>query len=127
MRSFLVMATAIMFLGSTLEILDNLILYTVQIQSLVNLKYDPLPTMIRWDIFMIIFTRISVKAFSLRYRYIGNSSFDQYFLGDLIVVWRAWLLFQKELVPRCILVFCIAQSFGELLEFSKAEQCWIEN
>jgi hypothetical protein len=64
MRSFLVASTAIMSLGSTFIILSNVIFDTVQIQGAAN-SYDPLPTMIRWIITQIIFTRISVSTFSL--------------------------------------------------------------
>jgi hypothetical protein len=65
MRPFLVAATVIMFLGSTLNILGDLIFDTVQIRGLANLAYDPLPIMIRWGITEIIFNRISVSVFSL--------------------------------------------------------------
>jgi hypothetical protein len=53
----------IIFLGSISAILDDLNFDTVQIQSLAN-SFDPLPTMERWDIAMIIFTRTSVSDFS---------------------------------------------------------------
>ncbi|KAF5371641.1 hypothetical protein D9758_003576 [Tetrapyrgos nigripes] len=94
MRVFLIVAITTMFLSSTMTMMDNLTFYSLELRSLSDPTYDFFPTTSKWDITDIVFTRIS------------------YLLGDIIVVWRAWILFQQEFVPRCILAVCMVQSLG---------------
>ncbi|KAF5338580.1 hypothetical protein D9758_016973 [Tetrapyrgos nigripes] len=94
MRSFLVAACAIMCFNSAITVVSNRVFHIVQIQSLANPAYDPTEAMIRAQVLVVVVSRIS------------------YFLGDLIVVWRTWILFKGEILPQRILLFCIVQALG---------------
>ncbi|KAK7471184.1 hypothetical protein VKT23_002594 [Stygiomarasmius scandens] len=58
-RSCLVAAMTVMFICSVLKLTANVIDWEAQINGLAYENYDPLPTLIKWDIIAIITVRIS--------------------------------------------------------------------
>jgi hypothetical protein len=67
MRFFLLTATAVMFIGSTVNIIGSSIFNIAQTRFLENFDYDPIPILIRWEIIGIVFSRISVSLFFIAY------------------------------------------------------------
>ncbi|THU98156.1 hypothetical protein K435DRAFT_838280 [Dendrothele bispora CBS 962.96] len=94
-RFFLLIAIAIMLVDSTAVFAGNIVFGVVQIKGLVgDSNYDPTPAMAIASIVLCVFVRIS------------------YLLGDIIVVWRAWILFDKWSFARILLTLCMLLSFG---------------
>ncbi|KAF5362915.1 hypothetical protein D9758_007094 [Tetrapyrgos nigripes] len=91
-RSFLSIVLIVLFVGST--IMSNLIIVTAQVRQLGNPDYDPYSTVLKWTI---------VSVFSSNLNYL---------LGDLIVIWRTWILFEGRIVIRVILATCVLASIG---------------
>ncbi|KAF9269319.1 hypothetical protein L218DRAFT_940349 [Marasmius fiardii PR-910] len=92
-RSLLFATTVILFGGSTIAIASRVMYYIHHIRQLGDPTYDPFEIMTRWNTAHVVVTRIN------------------YLLGDLIVVWRAWILFDTGLV-KILLSSCIFVSLG---------------
>ncbi|THU82096.1 hypothetical protein K435DRAFT_808570 [Dendrothele bispora CBS 962.96] len=96
-RRLLLIATIVMFVCSTMNFAAELRFDIVQIQMLVDPNYDPTAEMIKWEILVIVFSTIS------------------YILGDAIVVWRAWILFDGQQLYRVLLAACVLGSLGKYM------------
>ncbi|THV02289.1 hypothetical protein K435DRAFT_836507 [Dendrothele bispora CBS 962.96] len=106
-RRLLLIATIVMFVCSTMNFAAEFRFDLVQIQTLVNPDYDPMGEMIKWEILAIVFSTIS------------------YILGDAIVVWRAWILFDGQQLYRVLLSACILGSLGALILTNAVATCLI--
>ncbi|KAF5372096.1 hypothetical protein D9758_005037 [Tetrapyrgos nigripes] len=92
------LAICIMLTASTINLVGDLKVYTVQIQVLGDdPNFDPSPVMIKWNVLKVIFARIS------------------YFVGDSIVIWRAWILFPKNRDMKKLLAACGIISIGAII------------
>ncbi|KAF5341490.1 hypothetical protein D9758_013930 [Tetrapyrgos nigripes] len=94
MRTFLVAASGTMLINSAITVALDLVGDIIQVHALLDPTYDPTSMYFNTEVVTVVLARLS------------------YFLGDLIVVWRAWMIFKGEIVPRAILLFCIIQSFA---------------
>ncbi|THU95037.1 hypothetical protein K435DRAFT_756123 [Dendrothele bispora CBS 962.96] len=92
-RRLLFIATLSMFLGSSITVIARTVYYVVQIQQLGDSSYNPLPTMTAWNIAHVVASKII------------------YFLGDLIVVWRAWILYESRII-KSFLSACVLLSLA---------------
>ncbi|KAF5343553.1 hypothetical protein D9758_012958 [Tetrapyrgos nigripes] len=93
-RQLLILVIAIMFICSTTTAVCNVVGDVVQLRSMAPaLNYDPTMAIQKTQIIAVFTTRIS------------------YLLGDLIVVWRAWILFGGEPIFRGVLAACFTMTF----------------
>lgn len=91
-------AIIVMLTASTMNLVGDLKVYTVQIQALgEDDTFDPTPVMVKWDIIKVVFARIS------------------YFVGDAIVVWRGYILFPKDKHIKSLLAGCVTISLGAIV------------
>ncbi|THU99682.1 hypothetical protein K435DRAFT_837583 [Dendrothele bispora CBS 962.96] len=90
----LLATTLIMLVDSTIAVVGDIRYVAVQYQAMVDTTLDPMPTMVLWNTLIAVFCRIS------------------YFLGDVIVIWRAWVLYQRNLVVKAILGASVALSLA---------------
>ncbi|KAF5374349.1 hypothetical protein D9758_004698 [Tetrapyrgos nigripes] len=96
-RRLLLGTTLLMFVDSTIAVIGDIRFVAVQYQSLVDPNLDPMPTIRLWNTLIAVFCRIS------------------YFLGDIIVLWRAWVLYQRNIVIKGVLVFCAVLSLAAVI------------
>ncbi|KAK7438453.1 hypothetical protein VKT23_018066 [Stygiomarasmius scandens] len=96
-RTVLVLIIMIIFLSSTATIVSNLIQDVVQIIGLGNPEYDFGPAKLKSNIASTFTTRIS------------------YLLGDTIVVWRAWILFDGQPYFRLVLAACLLSTLSGVI------------
>ncbi|KAK7453419.1 hypothetical protein VKT23_011685 [Stygiomarasmius scandens] len=78
-----------MLVDSTVFMVVSILYYTVQIRGAAVTPYNFMPLKTKLEILTMIFPRID------------------YILGDAIVVWRAWVLFERWSVPRILLAICL--------------------
>ncbi|KAK7437619.1 hypothetical protein VKT23_018518 [Stygiomarasmius scandens] len=90
-RCFLLAAASMMLFNSTILFAIHVMFDLAQIESLGNPNYDP-QTIMNWESAAVVFSRLS------------------YLIGDTIVVWRAWILFDGEIVFRLMLATCVLAS-----------------
>ncbi|THU96607.1 hypothetical protein K435DRAFT_858386 [Dendrothele bispora CBS 962.96] len=90
-RCFLLAAASLMLFDSTMLFAIHIMFDLAQINSLGDPSYD-FQTIIHWESAAVVFLRLS------------------YLAGDLIVVWRAWILFDGQVVFRMILSVCVLAS-----------------
>ncbi|THU96039.1 hypothetical protein K435DRAFT_966125 [Dendrothele bispora CBS 962.96] len=96
-KCVLLAMSILMLLGSIMEIVTKVGIDAEQLKALSNPEYNPLPNLIKWEKVTMFFSRFS------------------YMLGDLIVVWRAWILFPGKSPAKCALVVCIMVILGSFI------------
>ncbi|KAK7439005.1 hypothetical protein VKT23_017711 [Stygiomarasmius scandens] len=82
-------ALILMFIGSTACYASGMIWNNIQIWQMAYPELDPFKTLYNMNIINIVFPRMT------------------YILGDMIVVWRAWILYDSKPLIRIFLAFCI--------------------
>ncbi|THU81331.1 hypothetical protein K435DRAFT_475815 [Dendrothele bispora CBS 962.96] len=88
-RFILFIALLWMLIDSTVYIIVSILYYTVQIRGAAVTPYNFMPLKTKLEILTMIFPRID------------------YVIGDAIVVWRAWVLFERWSIPRITLFICL--------------------
>ena len=101
-------ALVALFASSTLAVAANFLFYLVQFSLVLSVKEEtPTALLIRLDIMTVVADRFNVRSSndSSEKRRLTNTI--QYVVSDVIVVWRAWVLWSANRIVRRCLIVCL--------------------